>query len=208
MYQTDFYRCTDHEKLGFFLKHYPFAVLEHDGEASGNFAYLPLLIEEWTPSRRALFSHIDNENRFLKHLRNGTGAVHAIFQGPNEYISPLDYVSEQLPTWNYSVAHASGVMRLVTDYAEKMSLMEKMVDALEPQNGFRLDRGDKNVNHLMTRITFFVVEVTDIEAVFKYSQEKHREDTLAAKSSLLRKLEEKNRYALPRVIESIRTDFD
>lgn len=208
MYQTDYYRCRDREKIGFFVRNYPFAVLEHAGEASGHFAFLPLLVEEWSEARQSLYSHIDNENPFMKHVTGGAGPVHAIFLGPNAYISPLDYVTKQLPTWNYSVAHARGVLNLVTDYERKMALMERMVDELEPQDGFRLDRDDKNVRHLMTRITFFVIEVTAVEAVFKYSQEKERGDVLGARGSLLRQLEEKNRRALPRIIESLGKSFD
>lgn len=203
MYQTDFYRCDDPEKIGFFISNCPFAVISHHGKASGNFAYLPLTIAEWTAGRRALFGHIDNENPFLTHLDGGAGGVHAVFQGPNGYVSPNDYVSNQLPTWNYSVAHASGVMSLITDEAQKMSRMEEMVDTLEREQrrGFKLDPADGKVRHLMTKISFFVIEVSGVEAVFKYSQDKQREDMLSAKSSLLRKVEERNRHVLSRIVE-------
>ena len=203
MYQTDFYRCDDREKIGFFIRNCPFAVISHDGKGSGHFAYLPLTVADWTAERQTLFGHIDNENPFLADLEGGTGAVHAVFQGPNEYISPNDYVSDQLPTWNYSVAHVSGVMRLVTDEVQKMSLMENLVNSLEQgqRHSFQFDRADKKIKHLMTRITFFVIEVTGVRAVFKYSQDKQREDMLAARENLLRKLNEKNRYVLTRIVE-------
>jgi transcriptional regulator len=201
MYQTDFYRCNDHEKIGFFLRNCPFAVITHDGKASGHFAYLPLIVENWTTARQVLFGHIDNDNPFLTHLEAGTGAVHAVFLGPNEYVSPIDYISKQLPTWNYSVVHVSGVISLVTDEVQKMSEMEEMVNSLEPKHSFKLDRSDENIKYLMTKITFFIIEVTNIEAVFKYSQDKPREDMLAAKSSLLRKLDDKNRCVLSRLVE-------
>jgi transcriptional regulator len=201
MYQTDFYHCNDHEKIGFFVRNYPFAVIAHGGEASGHFAYLPLIVANWTTARQVLFGHTDNENPFLTHLETGAGAVHAIFPGPNGYVSPSDYISKQLPTWNYSIVHMSGVISLVTDDVQKMSYMEKMVNSLEPKNSFRLDRSDKEIKYLITKITFFILEVTNIEAVFKYSQDKPREDMLSAKRGLLRKLDDKNRHVLSRIVE-------
>lgn len=201
MYQTDFYRCNDQEKIEFFVRHNPFAVIAHDGEASGHFSYLPLIVENWTIARQVLFGHTDNENPFLRHLGFGAGAVHAIFQGPNGYVSPSDYVSKQLPTWNYSIVHVSGVISLVTDDVQKMSYMEKMVNFLEPMNSFRLDHSDKDIKYLINKITFFILAVTSIEAVFKYSQDKSREDMLSARSGLLRKLDDKNRYVLSRIVE-------
>jgi len=201
MYQTDFYRCNDQEKIKFFVRHNPFAVIAHKGEASGHFSYLPLIIENWTTARQVLFGHTDNENPFLRLLELGAGAVHAIFQGPNGYVSPGDYVSKQLPTWNYSIVHMSGVISLVTDEVQKISYMQKMVNFLEPSDGFKLDQSDKHIKYLINKITFFKLEASSIEAVFKYSQDKQREDMLSARSGLLRKLNDKNRDVLLRIVE-------
>jgi transcriptional regulator len=203
MYQTDFYRCDDPEKLSLFVKSYPLAVVSRAGDASGNFVCLPLIVDEWTAGRRTLLGHIDNENPFLDQLKAATTGVHAIFLGPNGYISPNYYVSKQLPTWNYSVIQICGTIILITDEAEKASRMVEMVNSLErdQRQPFVLDREDARIRQFIARITFFGIEVTEIKAVFKYSQDKHREDVLAARSALLQKLEDVNKFVLSKIVE-------
>ena len=203
MYQTDFYRCDEPEKIRLFVASYPLAVVSRVGDASGAFVCLPLIVEGWTEDRRAFLGHIDNQNPFLDHLKAATSGVRAIFLGPNGYISPNYYVSKQLPTWNYSVVHVSGTIALITDEIEKASRMVEMVNSLErdQRKPFVLDREDARIRRFLAMITFFAIEVTEIKALFKYSQDKHREDVLAARSALLQRLDEVNRLVLPKIVE-------
>lgn len=200
MYRTEFYRTTDIETIGFFIKSYPFAVIAPDGDAAGRFLYLPLVHDETAGPARRLFGHVDNENPLLRCL--DARCVHAIFQGPNGYISPAYYVTRQLPTWNYSVVHVSGLSRLVTDEAAKLAYMSAMADALETgqTEPFRLDQGDARIVGLVRQITFFTLELHAAEATFKYSQDKSRDDVLAAKTNLLRTIDERHRTVLSRIV--------
>lgn len=51
--------------------------------------------------------HLDLYNPQVAHLDAGV-SVTVIFHGPETYISPTDYQSTQLPTWNYFKAHFCG----------------------------------------------------------------------------------------------------
>ncbi|HEV2269143.1 MAG TPA: FMN-binding negative transcriptional regulator, partial [Steroidobacteraceae bacterium] len=54
-----------------------------------------------------------------------------ILQGPHAYISPRWYLKpeENVPTWNYAVAHVYGRVRVIQDVAE----LERIVTALAAQ---------------------------------------------------------------------------
>ena len=63
--------------------------------------------------------HIARANPLWRDYRAETQAL-AIFQGPQGYISPSFYPSkaktgEVVPTWNYAVVHASGMLRFIQD---------------------------------------------------------------------------------------------
>ena len=54
-----------------------------------------------------------------------------VFQGPHAYISPSLYEEKPVsgkvvPTWNYAVVHAHGVLRAVDDPAWLLALLERL----------------------------------------------------------------------------------
>jgi transcriptional regulator len=197
-YRSDLYRCEDRDQLLYFLQNYPFAVLVPDA-CPGEFAFLPLVLEQ-TGDEVHLFGHVDSRNPFLRHLDGRV--VHALFPGPNAYISPVDYASSQLPTWNYAIVQIAGQSCLVTGYDEKLRRMIRMVDVLEAHNesAYRLDPDDARTRPLLGAITFFTVQIATATGVFKFSQEKADADIASASSSMLRKLREKHAAVLPRLI--------
>jgi len=61
-----------------------------------------------------LVGHIDRNNPQVSLLK-GNYPITAVFQGPQTYISPSIYTTEQLPTWNYIISHATGFVNEITD---------------------------------------------------------------------------------------------
>ena len=50
----------------------------------------------------------------------------AVFQGPHAYVSPSWYgaPAEMVPTWNYAVVHAHGVIELAREPAETRAILD------------------------------------------------------------------------------------
>lgn len=200
IYQKQGNNINDVAEILNFIDHFPFAILTSIENSLSVFAQVPLILKTTShPASSELISHIDNLNPFLPHLNNKF--IQAIFQGPNSYISPNDYVTNQLPTWNYSVAYANGRSTLITTKEEKVNTMIEILRKLEKSNGstFNLDIKSPLITKLLEKITFFKMEISEVNAVFKYSQEKCDEDQSLAKKRLHEKVNQSNKLFLKKV---------
>ena len=57
-----------------------------------------------------LLGHLDANNPAASLVKDGQSVL-AIFHGRNAYISPTDYTTRQLPTYNYEQVHVRGNLR-------------------------------------------------------------------------------------------------
>lgn len=144
--------------------------------------HLPLIYRE---SDGKLIGHIDIYNPQTELMKNDN-PITLIFSGPQCYISPSVYTTEQLPTWNYIKVHLKGTVKAIeSKEALKKSLiiMTEFLEApkhkyiLEPDN----PKLDKNLNY----IKMFEITITSWEGKFKLSQDKKRTDTENAKKELI-----------------------
>ena len=95
-----------------------------------------------------------------------------IFQGPLIYISPSWYEEEvSVPTWNYAVAHAYGVPRIITDAGRVRQALCALVDTHE--GGFdepwTMDLPEEYLERQLRAIVAFEVPITRLEGKFKLS---------------------------------------
>lgn len=119
---------TDHERLLDFIRERTFGtfVAVLNGEAV--VAHAPVVTGEGV-----LHFHLAKGNPFLEAARSGASAT-AVFHGPDAYISPDWYDSEnQVPTWNYAAVYAQGPLR-----ALPRGEMIAQVDALSAQQEGKL----------------------------------------------------------------------
>jgi predicted FMN-binding regulatory protein PaiB len=197
-YLADRYRTTEPEQIRFLIDEFPFVTLVPELATSGEMVCLPLILDQ-TSASVVLFGHVDNSNPFLPHLDGKR--VSAIFHGPNGYISPVDYVSRQFPTWNYAMARIDGVSSLIDQESQKMACMAEMVERLEARNGsnYQLDPSSEQIQAVVRRITFFRLQTESMYGIFKFSQEKSAADRKASCDSLIRKLRLTQNRTLPRL---------
>ncbi|TCO59556.1 FMN-binding negative transcriptional regulator [Actinocrispum wychmicini] len=196
-YLTERYATRDPDRILAFVAEFPFATLIPQGEVRGALPSLPVLLDVRAGSRIVFYGHLDRENPFA--VRLDRSRVTALFQGPNGYISPRDYVSRQFPTWNYAVAQVTGVCRLVDEPDRKLAYMIRMVEDLERHNGsdYRLDGSDNRVRRQIDLVTFFQLEVDSVHGTFKFAQEKTVEDRVRARDRLIDKLHSGQSRAIP-----------
>ena len=86
-----------------------------------NANHIPLLLSASPAPFGTLQGHVARANPLLADLAGGGEAL-AIFHGPDAYITPSWYATKKetgkvVPTWNYAVVHAYGVLRAVDDAA-------------------------------------------------------------------------------------------
>jgi transcriptional regulator len=82
-----------------------------------------------------LRGHIARANPLWRDFSRGVEAL-AIFQGPGTYISPSWYPTKRetakvVPTWNYTVVHAHGALRVIDDRAWLRGFVEKLTNRHE-----------------------------------------------------------------------------
>ena len=172
------------EKCLYFMESFPFAILIPNASTS-TLAYCPLVASRHCVQPAEipnLYGHLDNLNPILHLLDQRT--ICAVFPGPNGYVSPHDYVSEQYPTWNYACVEVRGKCALVRNEAEKRVLMIDLLHRFEGYGQDCVDTGTVQFQSLLRHVSFFTLDVESILGRFKFSQEKCERDKRKAISHL------------------------
>lgn len=118
--------------------------------------------------------------------------VMAIFNGPHAYISAKHYEPQNTAsTWNYSAVHAKGIIRFLGD-TELYTMLKNLTaqfeqDPISPS--LMQHMSEDYILSNMKAIVAFEIEVTQLQHVFKWSQNKpsHIQDNIIqtlAKGSL------------------------
>jgi transcriptional regulator len=102
----------------------------------------------------------------------------AIFHGPDSYVSPSWYPTKRehgkvVPTWNYAVVHAYGVLRVIDDPAWLRTLLEELVTRFEAQSAAPWSISDAPpdfVARMIESIVGFEIAISRIEGKWKVSQ--------------------------------------
>ncbi|MGC4376560.1 FMN-binding negative transcriptional regulator [Fictibacillus sp. Mic-4] len=174
MYIPKYYRM-DHNEAVQMMKSNPFALLVTvDGERPLA-THLPLDIRE-EEGKIFATGHIAYGNRQKKTL-DPHREVLLIFQRPHAYISSSWYEVEEVPTWDYLAVHAYGTARVISG-DELRSALDSMLQHYEShrENGRLWDTFDPELlESEMKGIVGFEIEITDIQAAAKMSQ--NRSDT-------------------------------
>lgn len=182
MYAPKSFRETRSEVLRDLVRAYPFAtvVVQAQGGLVAN--HLPF---EWNDN--VLQAHVARGNE----LAAMDGApVLVVFQGPQGYISPNWYPSKhetgrEVPTWNYTVVHVHGRLRVVDDAAWVRAQLEALTDHHEsgqPQPWKISDAPEDHVEKLLGAIVGIEIAIERIEGKFKLSQNhptRNREGVIA-----------------------------
>jgi transcriptional regulator len=97
----------------------PLATLVTFGAGELNANHIPLHLSPGQGAFGSLQGHVARANPIWKELASEVEAL-AIFHGPQSYISPSWYATKQesgkvVPTWNYTVVHAYGELKIIED---------------------------------------------------------------------------------------------
>ncbi len=178
MYDLPYYKETHEELIRSFIDQYPFAFISGcDAALMPVATQAPVFIEEQDGRkmmRGHMMRHMDHHKAFLQNKN-----VLVVFTGKHSYVSATWYSNPHLPsTWNYMSVHAKGIIRFLDDEA-LVSVLRKTTLHFENNNlhstTFYDNLPPALVENLMKAIVAFEIEVTDMNHVFKLSQDRDQQ---------------------------------
>jgi transcriptional regulator len=178
MYNISYFKANKQEEVLAFMKAHPFVVLCGVDTAGKPVAtHLPVLITE-RDDRLFLQAHSMRKQSHTSAFENNQNVL-AIFHGAHDYISATLYNEQNTAsTWNYSAVHASGTLHFLDD-AGLYELLINLTNHFEgnPHSPASVNAmSEEYVRNHMKAIVAFEIEVTDLQHVFKLSQNKSKKE--------------------------------
>lgn len=177
MYIPQHFKETNSERVSALIEGNSFGMLVTALDGVPFVSHLPFIFEHAAGSNGKLLCHMARANPQWQHF-SSCSEVLAVFQGPHAYVSPSWYSSPGVPTWNYAVVHLRGKPRLIENEYELESLVERLTNVYESHmpRPWKPKLKDERRTKLLNMIVGFEIEVTDIQAKFKLSQNRPLED--------------------------------
>jgi transcriptional regulator len=178
MYNLSHFKADSDLEVLAFMKAHPFITLCGVDENSMPVAtHLPVLIEEKDGEVFLLAHAMRKQDHTIAFMQNPN--VLAIFSGEHAYISANWYETKNVAsTWNYKAVHAKGVVKFLDDkglYDVLVKLTNHFEGTTEsPAAVKHID--EKYVADNMKAIVAFEIAITDIQHVFKLSQNRQEAD--------------------------------
>ena len=180
------------------IKSYPLATIISVKDNEPLITHLPLIYRERDGK---LIGHIDIYNPQTALMRDDN-PITIMFQGPQCYISPTNYSTTQLPTWNYIKVHLKGRVEAIENkeaLKESLIIMTEFLEA--PDHKYVLEPDNPRMERNLDYIKMFAIEITDWEGKFKLSQDKIKKDQRKARERLIEAQNEGIREFLDRVFK-------
>jgi transcriptional regulator len=200
--QNPSFALSDPGAIKQLVRDHPWITLVSHPEGGLVASHYPAIVDE-EREELSLVSHVGRPDDLVHEL--GRHEVLVIVQGPHGYVSPSWYDADPaVPTWNYVVAHLSGVPELL-DPDENLRMLGRLVDHFEaPLPEPRAMLGTPADAAYATRISSgtvgFRLTPTRVVAKAKLSQNKPRHIA----ESVLAQLEGDGPYAQPALAEAMR----
>ncbi len=178
MYLPAHFAQTDTAQLHQLMRQYPLATLitEADGELVAD--ELPFLFNPAQGPHGTLKAHVARANP-LWQAHPVAREVLVIFRGPQAYVSPSWYPGKAehgkvVPTWNYTVVHARGSLRVVDgDTTWLRDQLNALTDSQEQHRSAAWQVADAPADYIarmMAAVVGLEITLTGLTGKFKLSQ--------------------------------------
>lgn len=153
--------------------------------------HLPFEYDPESGSHGRLTAHVARNNPLWR--RCGSGAeVMVVFRGAQDYISPNWYPSKhethrQVPTWNYEVVHAHGVLTVRDDERFIRGVVGRLTrrhEADEPRPWKMADSAPEYIDAMLKAIVGIEIEISQLVGKRKLGQNRELRDRLGAADAL------------------------
>jgi transcriptional regulator len=169
MYIPSFNLLTDKQEALAFMQRYSFATIVTTIEDKPEATHLPFLVKQ-DGDKVFLLSHFAKANPQSAQIVENISLV--IFTEPHAYISPKNYEKEEnVPTWNYIAIHAYGKAVILDEEDKKAELLKHTIESYDAGYMQQWNNlSDHYKSKMMKGIVAFEIEVTDLQAKSKLSQ--------------------------------------
>ena len=172
MYHIPHFKAKDHAEVLDFMKANPFVIISGvDKEGFPVAAQVPILLKI-DNEKIVISGHIMRKQQHTIAFENNNKVL-VIFSGPSAFVSASLYTNQQqASTWNYQSVHAKGALHFKDD-KHLYQLLEELTlhfekDANAPTQVKNL--APEYLEQNMKAIVSFEIEVSDLQHVFKLSQ--------------------------------------
>ncbi|WP_459616660.1 FMN-binding negative transcriptional regulator [Bordetella sp. 2513F-2] len=191
MYVPAHFAETRPEALHRIIEAHPLGMLVTHGESGLDADHIPFEFDPGTGTHGLLSAHVARANPVWQRCPTGT-PVMVVFRGAEGYISPNWYPSKheahrQVPTWNYEVVHAHGVLTVRDDERFVRGIVARLTrrhEAGEPRPWKMGDSAPEFIDELLRHIVGIEIAVTSLVGKVKLSQNKEARDRLGAAAAL------------------------
>jgi transcriptional regulator len=171
MYTPSNFKNDNIEQVKEFIRQNSFGILVSQVNANLWATHIPLELDTNEIGKEVLFGHVSKANPQWKNFTEGTKVL-AIFSGAHGYISSSWYDHENVPTWNYIAAHVYGKIKIIE--GEKLvNSLKKLVDKFESDSEKPVSvegMSEKYFNAQLNGLVGFEIEIDNIQASYKLSQ--------------------------------------
>lgn len=191
MYIPAHFSETRPEELTRIIRENPLGVLvTHDAQGL-DANHLPFEFDPGAGEHGLLTAHVARANPLWQQCPTGTPVL-VVFRAADGYVSPNWYPSKheahrQVPTWNYEVVHAHGVLTVRDDERFVRGMVGKLTrrhEAAEPQPWKMSDSAPEFIDSLLRNIVGIEISVTSLVGKRKLSQNKEARDQAGAAQAL------------------------
>lgn len=189
MYIPEHFRVHDNAEAIAFMQANPFAILISSALASSNdegpFAtHLPVFVRAME-EHLVIRGHVAKANSHWRYLEQNPQCL-TIFHGPHAYVSASNYVTrENVPTWNYGAVHVYGNARTFASPDDLQGVLHELIGTFEPAYAEQwASLSETYRDRMLSHIVGIEIAVTRIEAKFKLSQNRTKEEQANVIASL------------------------
>lgn len=177
MYLTPQFEESRIEVLQQLMQAHPLATVLTLSSVGINADHIPLHLSREAGAFGTLRGHISRASPVCGDRVQDVEAL-AIFHGPEIYITPSWYPTKQehgkvAPTWNFSVVHAYGTLRIVNDAAwvlHHLEALTKQQEASQAEPWAVADAPQEFVEHMIERLVGIEIVITKLLGKSKASQ--------------------------------------
>lgn len=192
MYQPS-HHCDDRLDVQHALiRQYPLGAMVTLGEAGLVANHIPFILDAEAGALGTLRGHIAKANEQWRNFRDDVEAL-VIFQGPQSHVTPSWYATKQetgkvVPTWNYVVVHAYGVIRVIEDGAwlgDQIERLTALQESTRAEPWAVTDAPGDFIGAMMKAIVGVEIEISRIEGKWKVSQNRPSADRKGVAEGLI-----------------------
>jgi transcriptional regulator len=175
MYTPPYNRVEDRAEIVAMMRAHNFCLLLTGTGGALHGTHLPCLVDE-RGDRMVIELHMAKANPQWQQFFDDEVLV--VFSGPHAYVSPRWYArAPAVPTWNYAAVHAYGTVAVIEELAARRAAQRRLVAAHDPEWLAQFDALPNDyLEQMLGAIVVFEVAVTRIDARWKLSQNRDREE--------------------------------